>query len=589
MYFTPTVSHTEQDVLLRESETESSLHLSVCQCKKMADGWFSEQDQFSCAICLDLLKDPVTLHCGHSYCKVCINGFWNEEDVKGVYSCPQCRETFTPRPVLRRNNMLAEMLKILKKTEPQAAPPAHCYAGPGDVDCDSCTGRKLKAVKSCLVCLASYCEDHLKPHYQSQAFKKHRLVEACVDLQKRICGEHNILIEIYCRTDQSFICYWCTTDKHSGHDTVAAKAERIEKQNELKEEQMKSHQRIQEKQKKMEELKQTVESIKTRAQAAVDDNEIIFTELISSMEKRRTEVTEMIRAQEKTELSRAESLLKHVEQEIADLQRRVSELEQLSHTPDHIHFLQGFQSLCVSPGCDDSPSFTINQHLSFNRVKKFVLDLKKQVEAICQEEFNKISPQASAVQMILPSELKSREDFLQYFCYLTLEPNTLHYRLILSENNRAVHWSDTKQRYFEHPERFDYWVQVLCRESVCGRCYWEVEWNSKSWVYISVSYKNISRKGGGYECGFGCNSQSWSLVCSSSSVSFWHDYYETVLPGPASPRIGVYVDHSAGTLSFYSVSDTMSLLHRVHTTFTQPLYAGFWIGSHSALRLCDRK
>ncbi|KAI5099392.1 finTRIM family, member 14 [Silurus meridionalis] len=361
----------------------------------MADGWFSEQDQFSCAICLDLLKDPVTLHCGHSYCKVCINGFWNEEDVKGVYSCPQCRETFTPRPVLRRNNMLAEMLKILKKTEPQAAPPAHCYAGPGDVDCDSCTGRKLKAVKSCLVCLASYCEDHLKPHYQSQAFKKHRLVEACVDLQKRICGEHNILIEIYCRTDQSFICYWCTTDKHSGHDTVAAKAERIEKQNELKEEQMKSHQRIQEKQKKMEELKQTVESIKTRAQAAVDDNEIIFTELISSMEKRRTEVTEMIRAQEKTELSRAESLLKHVEQEIADLQRRVSELEQLSHTPDHIHFLQGFQSLCVSPGCDDSPSFTINQHLSFNRVKKFVLDLKKQVEAICQEEFNKISPQGT--------------------------------------------------------------------------------------------------------------------------------------------------------------------------------------------------
>ncbi|KAI5626118.1 finTRIM family, member 14 [Silurus asotus] len=358
----------------------------------MADGWFSEQDQFSCPICLELLKDPVTLHCGHSYCKVCINGFWNEEDVKGVYSCPQCRETFTPRPVLRRNNMLAEMLNILKETEPQAAP-AHCYAGPGDVDCDSCTGRKLKAVKSCLVCLASYCEDHLKPHYQSQAFKKHRLVEARVDLQERICGEHNILIEIYCRTDQSFICYWCTTDKHSGHDTVAAKAERIEKQNELKEEQMKSHQRIQEKQKKMEELKQTVESIKMRAQAAVDDNEIIFTELISSMEKRRSEVTEMIRAQEKTELSRAESLLKHVEQEIADLQRRVSELEQLSHTPDHIHFLQSFQSLCVSPGCDDSPSFTVNQHLSFDRVKKFVSDLKKQVEAICEEEFNKIPPQ----------------------------------------------------------------------------------------------------------------------------------------------------------------------------------------------------
>ncbi|KAK2831822.1 hypothetical protein Q7C36_016908 [Tachysurus vachellii] len=448
-------------------------------------------DHFSCPVCLDLLNDPVTTSCGHSFCKVCINAHWDQEDVKGVYSCPQCRETFTPRPVLRRNNMLAGVVEKLKKTELQAASPAHCYAGPGDVECDFCTGRKHKAVKSCLVCQASYCEEHLKPHYQSPAFKKYKLVEACAELQEKISSEHDKLMEIYCRTDQSLICYLCTMEEHKGHDTVSAKAERTKKQIEMKEDQIKSKQRIQEKQKKVQELKQTVDIIKMRSQAAVDDSERIFTEMISSMEKKRSEVTELIRAQEKAKVSRAERLLNQLEQEIVDLKRRVTELEQLSHTHDDIHFLQSFPSLCVSPGCDDSPSFTVNQHLSFDGVRKSLSDLKKRVEQICEEEFNKIRPQAAAVQMILPSEPKSREDFLQYFCYLTVDPNTAHHQLILSEKNRVVTCSETHQRYSDHPERFDSRTQVLCKESVCGRCYWEVEWNGV--VLISVSYKEISR------------------------------------------------------------------------------------------------
>ncbi|XP_027006244.2 tripartite motif-containing protein 16-like isoform X1 [Tachysurus fulvidraco] len=541
-------------------------------------------DQFRCPVCLDLLNDPVATPCGHSFCKVCINGYWDQEDVKGVYSCPQCRETFTPRPVLGRNNMLAEVVEKLKKTKHQAAS-AHCYAGPGDVECDSCTGRKRKAVNSCLVCLASFCKDHLKPHYQSLAFKKHKLVEACAELQEMICSEHNKPMEIYSRTDQSLICYLCLMDQHKGHDTVSAKAERTKKQNELKEDQIKSQRRIQEKQKKVQELKQTVDIIKTRSQTAVDDSERIFTEMISYMEKKRSEVTELIRAQENAEVSQAERLLNQLKQEIADLKRRVTELEQLSHTHDDIHFLQSFPSLCVSPGCDDSLSFTVNQHLSFDGVRKSLSDLKKRVEEICEEEFNKIRPQAAAVQMVLPSEPKSREDFLQYFCYLTLDPNTAHSQLILSEKNRVVTLSKTQQRYSDHPERFDFYTQVLCKESVCGRCYWEVEWSGD--VDISVSYKEISRKGRN-ACLFGCNSQSWSLQCFFPSVFFYHYNIRTKLQGPSSSRIGVYVDDGAGTLSFYSVSDTMRLLHRVHTTFTQPLYAGLrMLHYNSSVRFCD--
>ncbi|XP_060739687.1 E3 ubiquitin/ISG15 ligase TRIM25-like isoform X3 [Tachysurus vachellii] len=385
-----------------------------------------DQDQFICSVCLDLLKDPVALSCGHSFCKVCINGCWDQEDQKDVYSCPQCRDTFTPRPVLRRNNILAEVVEKLKKTEVQAASPDHCYTGPGDVECDFCTGRKHKAVKSCLVCVASFCETHLKPHYQVPSWKKHKLVEASGNLQEKICSEHDEVLKIFCRSDQSFICYLCMTDEHKSHDTVSVKAYRTEKENELQEEQLKFQQRLQEKQKKVQELKQAVNTIKLSTQTAVEDNERIFTELISFMEKKRSEVTEMIRAQEKAEMSRAERLLEQLEQEIDDLQRRVTEMEKLSHTHDDIHFLQSFQSLRVSSGRDDTSSITVSQHLSFDGVKKSLSDLKKRLVEIFQEEFINIPGCAAELQIILPSEPKSRDDFLHYFRFLFSDSGSQH-------------------------------------------------------------------------------------------------------------------------------------------------------------------
>uniref|UniRef100_A0A3B3RJ23 B box-type domain-containing protein n=1 Tax=Paramormyrops kingsleyae TaxID=1676925 RepID=A0A3B3RJ23_9TELE len=168
---------------------------------------------------------PTTISCGHRYCIYCIKSCW---DLVGVFSCPQCRQTFIPRPVLGRNTMLAEVVEKLKKTGLQAATPADRYAGLGDVECDVCTGRKHKAVKSCLVCLASYCETHLQPHYESPAFKKHKLTDATGRLQDKVCSQHDKPLEVYCRTDQQCICYLCTMDKHRGHDTVSAAAQREE-------------------------------------------------------------------------------------------------------------------------------------------------------------------------------------------------------------------------------------------------------------------------------------------------------------------------------------------------------------------------
>ncbi|KAF4117649.1 tripartite motif-containing protein 16-like [Onychostoma macrolepis] len=558
---------------------------------KMADAsipW--SQEEFNCSICLDLLKDPVALTCGHSYCMSCITGCWDQDDQKGVYSCPQCRQTFTPRPVLGKNTMLAEVVEKLKKIKLQDIRPAQCYSGSGDVECDVCTGDKNKAIKSCLDCLNSYCQNHLEQHETFFKGKRHNLMDATGRLQEMICPQHDKLLEVYCRTDQHCICYPCTMDEHKNHDTVSAAAERTEKQRQLGEMQRKFQQRIQERQKELEELKEAVESHKRSAQTAVEDSERIFTDLIRCIERSRSEVTRLIRDQEKAEVSRAEEQLKRLEQEIEDLRRRDAELEQLSHTDDHIHFLQSFQSLSVPPGSTDSPSITVSSRLSFDDVGKSVSQLSKKLEYFCREEIEKIAGRVTYTEIIPTSEPKTREEFLQYSHHqLTMDLNTANKKLHLSERNRVIEYTATVHVYPDHPDRFDYWEQVLCRERVCGRCYWEVEWSGE--VDISVSYKSISRKGRGDESRFGCNDQSWCLFCSDSSCSFWHNNKQTKLPRvSSSSRIGVYVDHSAGTLSFYSVSDTMTLIHRVQTTFTQPLYPGFEFSqvcnSVSKVKLC---
>ncbi|XP_072538574.1 tripartite motif-containing protein 16-like [Salminus brasiliensis] len=548
----------------------------------MAEAALTAPDSFSCPICLDLLKDPVAIPCGHSFCLGCIKDCWDQDDPKGVYSCPQCRQTFTPRPVLNKNSLIAEMVEKLKMTRLQAAdavpsPAAAPPAGSGGVECDVCTGVKHTAVKSCLVCLASYCEAHVQPHYQSPAFKKHKLVEASMNLQEKICSLHNKLLEIFCRTDQQVICYLCVMDEHCGHKTVSAAAERAEKQNKLGQNRETCKQTIEEKEEKVQELKEVMENLRRSAQAAVEDSEKIFTDLIQSMERRRSEVKELIRAQEKAELSQVEELLKNLEQEIADLRRRDSELEQLSHTEDPIQFLQDFQALPALPEETDLSSINMDPEFSVEFLKKMVLEME-QLNGFRELEV----VQMSDVYTVQPADPKTREEFLRYSCELTLNHYMVARGLRLSEQNKKVDL--ILQQRLAIPQN---WCQVLCSEPLSGRCYWEAEISGN--VSTAVSYKDINMEGRVITKEFGTNAQSWSLEWVKSSLCFRYDNSETELSVHSCPsRIGVYVDHSAGLLSFYSVSDTMTLLHRVNTTFTQPLYAGFGMKSvSSSVQICD--
>ncbi|CAG6009260.1 unnamed protein product [Menidia menidia] len=279
------------------------------------------------------------------YCMNCIKAHFDGEDQKGVHSCPQCRESFIPKPVLVKNTMLAALVEQLKKTGLQPAPADHCYAGLEDVACDVCSGRKLRASKSCLVCVASYCQEHLQPHYESPPLKKHKLVEPSKKLQENICSVHDEVKKMFCRTDQKSICLVCAMEEHKGHHTVSAAAERTERQRELKGRRQQIQQRLQDKQKDVDLLQQEVEAIDQSADKTVEDSEKMFTELIRLIQNRRSDVEQQVRSQQQTAVRGVKELQQELQQEITELQRKDAELQQLSHTEDDNEFIQKYSIL----------------------------------------------------------------------------------------------------------------------------------------------------------------------------------------------------------------------------------------------------
>ncbi|XP_053282845.1 tripartite motif-containing protein 16-like [Pleuronectes platessa] len=532
-------------------------------------------ERFCCSICLDLLKDPVTTGCGHSYCKSCINTHWDKGEERGSYSCPQCRQTFIPRPVLVKNTMLADLVEELKKTGLQAAPADHCYAGPEDVACDFCTGRKLKALKSCLNCLASYCEKHLQPHLQAAPLKKHKLVEPSEKLQENICSRHDEVMKMFCRTDQQCICYLCSVDEHKDHDTVSAAAERTERQRELGLRRQTIQQRVQDTEKDLKLLQQEEEALNGSADKAVEDSEEIFTEMIRLLEKRSSDVKQQIRSQQETEVSRVRELQERLEQEITELKRKDQELKQLSDTEDHNQLLHNYPSLSPLSGSTHSSSIRIRPLRDFEDITAAVSQVRGRLQDILSEKETESLQIVSQVDVLPPQpEMKNRVDFLRYSQEITLDPNTAHVCLLLSEGNTKVTRMSEDEFYYNHRDRFTYWAQVLSRESLTGPCFWEVKMSRGGAVNVAVTYKNIRRAGRSRQCEFGSNDRSWSLYCDGNSYDFCYKNIRTPVSGPWSSRVGVYLDPSAGVLSFYSVTGSMNLLHRVQTTFTQPLYAG---------------
>ncbi|XP_052468761.1 E3 ubiquitin/ISG15 ligase TRIM25 isoform X1 [Carassius gibelio] len=562
---------------------------------KMAES-SDEQNPLNCPICLHLLKNPVSTSCGHSFCMDCINECWDRDDQKGVYSCPQCRQTFSPRPVLSRNTVLAEVVERMKRKEPEAgtASPVLSFAVSGDVECDICTETKLKAIKSCLVCLASYCESHIKTHYTSPALKWHKLANASPLLLDQICSQHHKPLELYCSQDQQLICVQCALINHQNHNMTSPAAERQKIQGRLQENQDGLQGEIHQREMKVQELREAVDSHKHSAEAAVEHNEKAFTELISSMEKRRVKITDMIRAQEKSEVSRVEDLILTLEQEISDLRKKHAELGQLSLIEDDIYVIQNF--LTVSRyQCSNLGGISISQHLTFEEIETVVSELKSQLDDLSEQDIAWISEKVPTIHIMvknekiaayLPSKPKTREEFLIYFSDLNLNRSSACTQLSVN-NNKSVSRRDVQQSSDSLNLTYKYkrTYQVLCNERLSGRCYFEVQWGGTG-CSIAFSYDYINKGGGTFI--FGSNNRSWKFNFPTANLCVLNNGQETNISLVS--KIGVFLDQEAGTVSFYNVSDKMTLLHTIQTTFSQPLFTGFsfkgW-KNYSSVTICD--
>ncbi|KAM3871718.1 E3 ubiquitin-protein ligase TRIM21-like [Diretmus argenteus] len=514
------------------------------------------EEPFLCSICLDVFTHPVSTPCGHNYCKTCITQHW---DVNDQCQCPTCNKRFKRRPELLVNTFISEMAAHYRESaqkKTSSCPEQHC-AEPGEVPCDVCTGTKLKALKSCLVCLASYCETHLEPHQRMKGLKRHKLIDPVENLEDRMCKKHDRPLELFCKTDQMCVCQFCTESDHKLHHIVPLTEEYEGKKTELGKTQAEIHQMIRERQVKIQEINQSVELSKEDAAREISHSGPVFTGLVQSVERGQAELIQMIEEEQKTTEKQAEGFIKELEQEISELLKRTTEVEQLSHTEDQLHLLQSFPSLNPPPPTRDWTEVRVHQSHE-GSVRRAV----SQLEETLRKEMEKL---------LGPIEVKRVQ---QYAVDVTLDPDTAHPKLILSEDGKQVNVSDVRKNLPDNPERFSTAVSVLGKQSFSlGRFYYEVQVKGKTAWSLGVVRESINRKG---RITSSPKNGSWSIWLRNGNEYIAGADPSVLLSLKTEPqKVGVFVDYEEGRVSFYDVDAAARIYSYTGCTFTEKLYPLF--------------
>ncbi|XP_015224579.1 PREDICTED: E3 ubiquitin-protein ligase TRIM21-like [Cyprinodon variegatus] len=426
------------------------------------------EDQFLCSICLDVFTDPVSTPCGHNFCKACITQHW---DGNVLYNCPLCKELFTSRPQLKVNTFIKEMVAKFRREAQQEASSSSSSeqqaAKPGEVPCDVCTGTKLKALKSCLVCLLSYCQTHLEPHLTTPGLKKHQVMEPVENLEDRMCLQHDKPLELFCRTDQTCVCLLCSVLDHKNHEFVPLREETEGKKAELRKTEDEVQKMIQNRRVKIQEIK---ESVKISKDAA-----------------------------------------------------------------DHEKFDASYEGTVV------------------RAVAQLEEKIREEMKKMMKAEMKRV--QQSAVDV-------------------TLDPDTAHPDLILSDDGKQVKHGDVKKNLPDNPERFSKYANVLGRQSFSsGRFYFEVQVKGKTKWTLGVARESINRKG---EITVRPQNGYWTIVLrNSNEYSACADFLVRLHLHPAPEKVGVFVDYEEGLVSFYDVDAAALIYSFTGCCFTQKLYPFF--------------
>nr|XP_020483258.1 E3 ubiquitin-protein ligase TRIM21-like [Labrus bergylta]XP_020484011.1 E3 ubiquitin-protein ligase TRIM21-like [Labrus bergylta]XP_020484308.1 E3 ubiquitin-protein ligase TRIM21-like [Labrus bergylta] len=517
------------------------------------------EDQFLCSICLDVFNDPVTIPCGHNFCKNCITEHWNTSD---QYRCPMCKEAFTNRPKLRVNTFISEMVGQFRDKAQQEASSSSSSSElqeskPGEVLCDVCTGPKLKALKSCLDCLVSYCETHLEPHLTASRLKRHQLIDPVENLEDRMCMKHDKPLELFCKTDQTCVCMLCSVLDHKTHEFVPLKEEYEEKKAELEETEAEIQQMIQKRRLKIQEIKHSVDLSKDDADREMAEGVRVFTALKESVERGRAEFIDTIEKKLKTTKKQAEAFIKELEQEICELMKRSTEVQQLSRSEDHLHLIQRVQSVNSAPPTKDWTEVNVCQPLYEETVRNAVA----QLEETLSEEMKKL----------VQAELKRVQ---QYAVDVTLDPDTAQPNLILSEDGKQVHLGDVTKNLPDNPERFSLCVSVLGKQSFSsGRFYFEVQVKGKTGWDLGVVRESINRKG---EITLSPDEGLWSIWLRNGNEYEALDDPPVRLSLKCRPeKVGVFVDYEEGLVSFYDVDSAALIYSFTDCSFTEKLFPYF--------------
>ncbi|KAI5618732.1 tripartite motif-containing protein 16, partial [Silurus asotus] len=484
--------------------------------------------------------------------------------------------------------------KIEKST--QKEPGEHGPPCEDDVFCDSCIESPCKAKKSCLTCLVSYCEDHLRPHLEKEKFQSHRLVEPLKDVEIRMCEAHNLPMELFCCVETCCVCQKCVSELHSGHETLSITEARRKNEKELQEKQMELVKMVTTAEKSINRLQSCIVSV----EACVCDVQAVLQQQVgrlqAGVEEVRVELTKVLEEEQKHTLEQVGEARVCVEQRCDELKRANTHLEKLSKTKNNIDFLQEYSQWRKTSSDVSLPDVCVAQTdrlQAFGRIithttqemcdtllKAYCNSLKETLNnKLNQKDFFPLSP---VLLNMSPSEPRSRDDFLNYASSLMFSGDTVHQFLRLTEQGRKLtNTTPWQHSYPAHPERFMHWKQALAAQSFSsGRHYFETD-VSGAGVHVGVTYEGIPRQSDQSEACVTGSSISWCVEWSGRGFSAWHRGVETPLDAPKATRLGVYMDFWGGAVAFYRVcgeaEEGVELLHRYDVELREPLYAAVFL------------
>uniref|UniRef100_A0A8C6WJU8 Uncharacterized protein n=1 Tax=Neogobius melanostomus TaxID=47308 RepID=A0A8C6WJU8_9GOBI len=519
----------------------------------------SSEDQFLCSICLEVFSEPVSTPCGHNFCKRCISQTWFS---RVISICPVCKTKFFPRPELCVNNLLSEMVSQLKLDElGKKRRSMDNLVVFSEVQCDVCSEPKLKAVKSCLVCLSSFCESHLQPHLSAPRLKRHQLMEPVDDLEDRMCPTHDQPFKLYCSTDQKTICMMCSVLEHKNHTLVPLKEAFEQEKVSLQQTVAENQHLVEQRRLKVQEITAALELSEREAQRETQQMVKVFSDIMESVQRCLDHHTKVMEQSLSKHKERAQALIQQLQQEMCELEKSSTEAQQLSLSADPLHFLQRCPALPPA-GLKDWSSVSFEPQTCEGSVAHALSEL----ETSLSQEFNKFFTQ-------LPPKDRMRR-VQQFAVDVTLDPDTAHPQLVLSEDLKQVQHTDVKKELPDYTQRFTYHTMVLGKQSFSsGRFYFEVQVKGKSKWDLGVARDSVKRK---RQISLNPKNGFWTIALRN------RDEYKAcagpvvdLFPQRPPQKVGVFVDYGAGLVSFYDVDSADLLFSFIGCSFREKLFPFF--------------